>query len=899
VGENRVLGSVHGREIAEPPIGTIIARRPDPLILLSPGAETAVTNQIISNLLSVSMSRLLRPPISLACGIAMLSLPAGGLSQPIPAAEILQQLHGFQEMGSVLYIAAHPDDENTELITYFARGRNYRTAYLSLTRGDGGQNVLGPEFGSEIGVIRTQELLAARRIDGGQQFFSRAVDFGFSKDFRETLRIWDRQQVLSDIVRVIRQFRPDVLITRFSPKPGRTHGHHTASTVLALEAFKLAGDAKAFPEQGLAPWQPKRIVWNESIFQQEDISGAEQVRIDVGGNDPVTGEAFTAIAARSRSMHKTQGLGNFAISAKIGPRFEAFQLLDGVPMKSDVLDGVDTTWSRVPGGTAIGKSAAEIIAGFDSQNPSASVPAILKLRAELAALGTDDPLVMEKRGQLDRILQACLGLEVQTTISQAEVAPGEVMKLHHSVVIHSSTGVRWVAVRYPEIKEQIDQGKSSNSPAAQDIQLLPDQPRTLDSTPTLPATTPLSQPYWLREEASPGMFRVDDPSLIGRPENPCPFPIKYIFEVGGQTLVVSDEPVQVGKSSENSDGLASQGSEVHRRMEVIPPVYLDFTSDVVLFAPSSTHPVEVEIVASRADSNGILRLQAPEGWTVSPAEQSFRLKTIGDRVHLTFTIDAPAKSETAKIMADAEIENAHYRTGRIAINYPHIPPILLQPIAKVKAISLDLKTLGHTVGYLPGAGDSVAQNLKQMGYAVRILGEKNLTPEALQDLDAVVIGVRAFNVRNDIASGLPLLFRYVENGGTVVAQYNRPDGLRTNEVAPFELHLSNDRVTDETAAATFLAPDHPVLNKPNKITTADFDGWVQERGIYFPDRWDNHFTSVLAFNDPGESPLKGALLVAPYGKGYFVYTGLVFFRELPAGVPGAFRLFANLISLGK
>jgi hypothetical protein len=401
----------------------------------------------------------------------------------------------------------------------------------------------------------------------------------------------------------------------------------------------------------------------------------------------------------------------------------------------------------------------------------------------------------------------------------------------------------------------------------------------------------LSQPYWLREEASPGMFQVDDPSLIGRPENPCPFPVEYVFETGDQTLVIPDEPVQITTNPENS--------EVRRRMEVIPPVSLDFATDVALFAPGTSHPVQVEIVASRADSNGTLRLDAPQGWSVSPPERSFHLKTIGERAQFAFTITAPQKSDTAKIIADAEIGQAHYRTGRIEINYSHIPAILLQPVASLKAISLELKTLGHTVGYLPGAGDSMAQNLKQMGYAVRILDDTNLTLEDLQGLDAVVIGVRAFNVRNNIESNLPLLFRYVENGGTVVAQYNRPDGLKTSELAPFELHLSTDRVTDENASPTFLAPDHPALNKPNKITNADFDGWVQERGIYFPDHWDDHFTPVLAFNDPGESPLKGGLLVAPYGKGYFVYTGLVFFRELPAGVPGAFRLFANLISLGK
>src|SRR5215469_11274277 len=329
-------------------------------------------------------------PASLACGAAILSISLTTMSQPVSAPEILQQLHSFREMGSVLYIAAHPDDENTELITYFARGRNYRTAYLSLTRGDGGQNVLGPEFGNEIGVIRTQELLAARRIDGGRQFFSRAIDFGFSKDYRKTLRTWDEQQVLSDIVRVIRKFRPDVLITRFSPIPGRTHGHHTESTVLALEAFKLAGDPKAFPEQRLQPWQPVRILWNESIYQKDDIGGTQQVRINVGGNDPVSGESFAEIAGRSRSMHKTQGFNNFTIPGRSGPRIETFQLLDGAPMTSDVLDGVDTTWGRVPGGAKIGKLADGIIAQFDSKNPAGSVPEILKLRDELAALPVDD-----------------------------------------------------------------------------------------------------------------------------------------------------------------------------------------------------------------------------------------------------------------------------------------------------------------------------------------------------------------------------------------------------------------------------------------------------------------------------------------------------------------------------
>ncbi len=387
------------------------------------------------------------------------------------------------------------------------------------------------------------------------------------------------------------------------------------------------------------------------------------------------------------------------------------------------------------------------------------------------------------------------------------------------------------------------------------------------------------------------MFRVDDPSLIGRPENPPAFPVQQVFEVGGQTLVLPDEPAQI---------LANAGNiGIRRKLDVIPPVSLKFASDVALFSPGAAHSVEVEMLAARAGSSGTLQLEAPAGWKISPASQMFHLTAVGQRAEFEFTVTAPAQSITANIVACAEIGGVRYRNQREEISYPHISGQLLQPLASFKAISLDLAIRGHTVGYLPGAGDSVAGNLKQMGYAVKILEDADLTPEQLRGLDAVVIGVRAFNVRTHLAPQLPALFAYVQAGGTVVAQYNRPDGLKANQIAPFDVHLSGQRVTDETATMTFLAPDHPVLNTPNKITSADFDGWVQERGIYFPDQWDEHFTPILACHDPGEQPLKGGLLVAQYGKGYFVYTGLVFFRELPAGVPGSYRLFANLISLGK
>jgi len=807
---------------------------------------------------------------------------ASAQSNTAPA--ILQELKDFDEMGSVLYVAAHPDDENTQLITYFARGRHYRTAYLSLTRGDGGQNVLGGEFGSELGVIRTQELLAARRLDGGQQFFSRAMDFGFSKDYRETLNIWDRDQVTADIVRIIRTFQPDVVITRFPPTPSNTHGHHTASAFLALEAFKFAGDPKAYPDQfeaangGLKPWQPKRIFMNG-----RGESGGLQM--DINGNDPVSGESFGAIAGRSRAMHKSQGFDNFRGGGG-NSRPESFQLLAGEPATNDIMDGVDTTWSRIPGGTEIAKQADDLIANFNSTNLDANIPALLKLKSALAALPSDR-LIEEKRKKLDHILQTCLGLEVETTIPQAEVVPGETLSLHSTVTLHSSIPVRWLRTahlvfpRFPTLQ-------SDEVPFT--INLVSGQPSSHDERITLPASTPLTQPYWLREEPGTGMFHVADASLIGTAENASAFPIEQVFEVGGQKLVVPGEPVQ---------------AETHRRLDVIPPVSLHFVSDVKLFAPGSTHQVQVEVTAARTEPFCMVTLNAPAGWKVSPVSESSKLTSVGEKKTFTFTLTAPSKPASATITASAEIhgpliQGVSYSNDRTDIAYKHIPHLLLQPVARMKAVSFDLATRGKKIGYVPGAGDSVADALTEMGYDVTSLTGADLTTNRLKDFDAVVIGIRAFNVRKDLVPQLPDLFAYAEAGGTVIEQYNRPgNDLKTEQLTPYSLTLSGDRVTDETATMTFLVTNHPVLNIPNKITAADFDGWVQERGIYFPNKWDDHFTAIFACHDAGEAPLKGSLLVAPYGKGYFVYTGLDFFRELPAGVPGAYRLFANLVSLGK
>jgi LmbE family N-acetylglucosaminyl deacetylase len=823
--------------------------------------------------------------------VAAFAADATAPASPAPAtatiSEALLELRHFRQLGSVLYAAAHPDDENTQLLAWLSRGQGYRTADLSLTRGDGGQNVIGPELGDKLGVARTQELLAGRRLDGARQYFSRALDFGFSKDYADTQRVWGRDEVIGDIVRVIRRFQPDVILTRFSPQPGGTHGHHTASAVLSIEAFKLAGDPKAYPEQiaqGLKPWQPKRILQNGSFGRGAPAAGS--LPVEIGGDDPVLGIPLSTLSLRILAQHKTQNLGGVIFGqgrgagVGSGPRTETFSLLGGEAPATGLFDGVATTWTdRYPGpGAEIDALAAAALEKFDEKNLSANVPALLALRAKLAALPAD-PLVTDKRAQLDRVLQACLGLRVATTVATPDAVPGETLALTHTV--SSSVPVRWLATRTAD-------GQSLTAASA-----VTAKTETQSSKFLLPATTPLTTPYWLRAEGRPGLARVDDPALIGNAENFPPVPLDYVFEINGQQLVIADEPFSVSGTGP---------TEKRRRLDVVPAVSLGFTTDVTVYAPGATRTVEVEVSANRPGSAGTLALELPAGWKATPAAQPFALTAAGAKSRLSFTVTAPATPASATFGAVATIKGAAYRTARDEVNYAHIPPQLLQPPARQRAVALDVAVAAKKIGFLPGAGDDIPAALAQLGCTVTTLTGADLNAAKLATLDTVVIGVRAFNTRDDLAANLPALFAWVEAGGTVVAQYNRPGrDIKTDRLAPYALTLGgNDaRVTDEDAAITLLEPTHPAFNSPNKLTAADWSGWVQERGAYFGTTWGDEFKPLLACNDAGEAPQKGALLVARHGKGYYVYTGLGFFRQLPAGVPGAYRLFANLISLGR
>ncbi len=834
---------------------------------------------------------------------------------PVTGAAILQELREFRTFGTVLMVAAHPDDENRALLAFLSKSRDFRTGYLSINRGDGGQNEIGPEFDAKLGVIRTQELLAGRRLDGARQFFTRAIDFGYSKSLDETLRIWDHQAVLGDVVRVIRTFRPDVIVTVFSPVPGNTHGHHTASAYLAREAFKLAGDPKAYPEQlaeGLTPWQPVRIVQN----------GGNGLTISGGNTDPATGETVQAIANRTSAQHKTQGFGGGGGGGRGGGaggnNFSAgFNLLDGTP-GTGLMDGVDTTWARIPnGGAEIAKLADELIANFKPDAPDASVLAILALRAKLTALRTatrtrpEDPVLLEKYTLFDRILQHCLGLVLETTTSTAEITHNEQISIHYRATVHTAVLVSWLRFAaerpippvgvYNDSDRVMRFGSGSSFPMMSSgsnrtlAEGHPSEGQITENVEMLSPNHPLTQPYWLREEPTAGIFRVSaaDAKLIGQPENRPLFELQYSFSVGGQNLILFDEV------------RASDGSgRPSRSVAMISPVALKFGSGVALFTPGAKKTVEVEISSARANATGTLRLESPAGWAVTPAGQPFKLAQAGEKTKVAFTVTAPASAASGSFLAVAEMsDGTRYSNGREEIRYDHIPPQLLQSPARLKVVATDFAVRGKNVGYLPGAGDATAEALAQLGYNVTTLTGADLTPEKLRDLDAVVIGVRAFNERTDFAANLPGLLAYAEAGGTVIAQYNRPNGLNTPQLGPYPLSIAGQapplRVTDENAPVTFLLPDHPALNVPNKITPADFAGWVQERGAYFASTWDERYAAPLAMSDPGETQPNSSLLIAKHGQGYYVYTSLAFFRQLPAGVPGAYRLFANLVSLGK
>ena len=799
------------------------------------------------------------------------------------AGEIQLALQKLNVLGRVLYIAAHPDDENTNLMALWSNGSLYETAYLSITRGDGGQNLIGPELRERLGVIRTEELLAARRVDHGKQFFSRAIDFGFSKTADETMRIWDHDKILSDVVWVVRKFRPDVIVTRFSPEDQLTHGHHTASAILAREAFSAAGDPNRFPEQlaFVKPWRPTRLVWNTSPFffsnRNLPFDPTGLTVLEAGGYNSLLGKAYTEIAAASLSMHKSQGVGS---PPRRGARKEYFKLLEGQPMTNSLFEGIDANWSRVANSESIATQIRQIISQFLPADPAASVPELLKLRQAMNGI-KDDSWVPEKKAELDGIIAACLGLHVEASTTNGAVTPGQTATIKLEAINRCNIPVTLQEIRFPLSGDsmKIDAALPSNELVTRDLSC------------KIPENTPYSQPYWLRKSGTLGAFAVDDQTLVGLPENPPDLPVEIVLQINGQELryIVDTKYRMV-------DPVAG---ELRRPLVIEPPVFAKVVNSVLVFATNQPKSVGVHVTAATGPVKGELKLAVPQGWGVYPASIPIDLKAADAEMVATFTVKPPDQNSEGTLRAAVSIDGRDYSLGRVRISYPHIGVHTLMPPAEARLVRADIREKGERIGYIPGAGDDVPESLQQIGYSVKILSESDITAENLKQFSAVVLGVRAYNTQERIANWLPELFAYVKAGGVAVAQYNTLAELKTDQLGPYPLEISRDRVTDENAEVRILAPDHPLMTTPNKITSKDFEGWVQERGLYFPKKWDPAWTAILSSNDPKEKPLDGGLLVAKLGKGFFVYTSYSWFRQLPAGVPGAYRLVANMLSLGK
>ena len=808
------------------------------------------------------------------------------------SADLQMAIKKLNVLGTVLYVAAHPDDENTRMISYLRNEKLYDVTYLSLTRGVGGQNLIGPEIRELLGVLRTEELLMARSVDGGKQLFTRANDFGFSKSPEETLRFWNKDAVLADVVWAFRKTRPDVVINRFyHDKKYDTHGHHTASAMLSVEAFDLAGKSDAYPEQlsMVQPWQPRRQFFNTSWFfygSQEAFQKVDKSSlwpIDMGVWLPLKGKSNGEIAAESRSMHRCQGFG------MLSTRGSAIEYLDFIkgdkPSSQELFQDISTTWLRVEGGEPIGKLLAQVDQNFRPESPASSLPDLLNALQMMEAL-PGGFWRDKKLAEIKTVIRGCLGLYLEATTSDPIATPGDLVKLRLECIARAvGTEVVLTSVR-------VTPGLFDTIPAKTlDI----NKGWVVEKVIKIPENAPYTAPYWLGKPSSMGMYEVTEQALRGLPETPRYATVRWKITVNGVPLEYDTDVAW--KTGEPAVG------EVWRPFEVLPPVFVSFTESSYLFTKNE-HEVTVRVKAGKDNISGNLQVLAPgNGWQTVSSEHNntaFEISKKGEEKTFTFLLSAPATYAETTLGVAAMVDGKTYNNRLITIKYDHIPQQSVLLPATAHAARFDLKVKAKNVGYYMGAGDDIPAALRQMGCNVTILTDKDLDPARLKTLDAVVLGIRAYNTKEDLAFHQQALLDYVKGGGTMIVQYNTSGDLVLEEakLAPYRLKISRSRVTDETAEVRFLQPNHAALQQPNQLTAIDFNGWVQERGLYFPSEWDAAFAAPLSMNDPGEKPADGSLLIAQYGKGHYVYTGISFFRELPNGVPGAYRLFANLLSLG-
>ncbi len=803
--------------------------------------------------------------------------------------EIHHNLQKLNFLGTALYIAAHPDDENTRLISYLSNHDKAHTAYLSLTRGDGGQNLIGSELRELLGVLRTQELLAARRIDGGEQWFTRANDFGYSKHPNETLKIWDKEKVLGDVVWAIRNLKPDVIINRFDHRtPGSTHGHHTSSAMLSMEAFDLANDANAYPEQlGLtSTWQPRRAFFNTTWWfygSRENFEKADKsnmLKFDVGVFYPELGLSNNEIASMASSQHLCQGFGRVTTR---GSQDEYVELLKGdLPTTNNLFEGIDTTWSRVKGGAPIGEILYKIEKNFDFANPSKHIPELVKAYTLLQNI-EDEHWKTLKSEELRALILDCAGLYLETSATAASTSAENTSKLNVEALNRSSQNIVLKEIQIEGTATKLSPSKVLENNKRENFSM--DFP--------VPNSVTNSGPYWLTEQGSLGMYIVKDQKMIGKPETPSAFNTRFSLDFNGVEIEFS-KPV-VYRHSKPEKG------ELYEPFVVLPEATSKIAEKVLIFSDSEPKDVMVNVRAGKDSISGQVRLDYPSGWNVYPKSKSFSIQQKGQEQSLTFKVTPPSEDSEGKLSPVITIENKTYTKELVEIAYDHIPKQSILLPSEAKVVRMNIQKSGEHIGYIMGAGDEVPESLKQIGYQVHTINPNDIQKGSLDKYDAIVVGIRAYNVVEGLKFKQPILFDYVENGGNMIVQYNTAGrwAKQFENIAPYGLTLSRTRVTDETAEVNIVANNHSLVNFPNTIRESDFNGWVQERGLYFPEEWSSEFTPILSMNDEGESPTEGALLVAPHGQGHYIYTGLSFFRELPAGVSGAYKLFANMLSIGK
>jgi len=822
-------------------------------------------------------------------------------------------------LGSVLMIGAHPDDENTGVISYLARGRKIRIGYLSLTRGEGGQNLLGNEQGEYLGALRTQESLAARKVDGASLYFTRAIDFGFTKTATETLAKWGHDRILSDIVWVIRQQQPDVILLCFSGTPADGHGQHQVSALLGREAFDAAADPAKFPEQlkWVKPWQAKRVM--QALFVPPGAGGASggatggsgargasagtgrtaapaeqaSVNLPVGDYDAVLGKSYREIAVASRSQHKSQAMVQLT---SFGAQTTGLALRGGAPAKNDLMDGIDTTWNRVPGGARVGDLLARAEREFSDLHPEKTVSALLEARPLIAALTKSGQAWAEwKLEEIDHAIALCAGVRAEAQANSFAYVPGATAEIRLTAINRSQLPMTLSGIHV--------NGWGDADAGVKDHPLAYNKEDTVNLKLTVPKDRPASQPFWLRNAPKGDTYDIQDQSLIGRPDTVPEVTVRFDFSVDGRPFSIT-EPLHYRYADPARD-------EFVRPVVVEPPVSVLLPSRNFVVATGTVREISVLVRAMATNQKGDLAFEAPAGWKVEPASASFDLREAGATQEVKFRVTPPQTPGAGDFTVVAKLQDgSQVDTAVNVIDYAHIPAQTIFEASRGRMAAVQMRVLAKRIGYVMGSDDKMPDAIRQMGCQVDLLDQKTLSSGDLNVYDAIVTGLRAYAVRDDLRAAQKRLLEYVSQGGTLVAQYNRLDDRRISpSVAdafdhlgpyPFELSQGNtERVTEEDAPVRILEPSSVIVRTPNVITASDFEGWVQERGIYFADKWDMKYQTPFETHDTGEKELRGALLYVRYGKGAYVYTSFSWFRELPAGVPGAFRMFANLISAGK